>query len=214
MIPAKPFYLLRHGQSEANAAEIAAGGQMDSPLNDKGVSQAKDLGALMSQLDIQPDVVHHSFMIRAKLTAELVNTDISLEMNEWVELREHDLGDWEGRPWLEISEDIESRVAPPNGETHQQFAQRIQATFTDILDQESQKDRLPLIVCHGGVYHALGMLYEYGVSHIQNCHLHYFEPAPQLGEFPWRVTVFDIEDNALVKRPAEFCLSRALSKIA
>ena len=211
MLPAKPFYLIRHGESVANSLEVAAGGGFDSPLTEKGQGQAKTLSPFLPQLDIQPHQVHHSSMIRAKDTAIFLNESLELPMTEWYELREHELGDWEERPWSEVSHRLEAREAPPNGEPHYEFAQRIQSIFTSILEES---DDIPMIVCHGGVFHALGMLYEYGMSKIQNCHLHYFEPEPLFEDFPWRVHHFDIEGETLVKRQAPFCLSHALSRIA
>lgn len=213
MLPAQPFYLLRHGESEANAAEIAAGGGLDSPLNETGLAQAEALAAHIDLLDVKPDVIYHSTMQRAKVTAQIVNKSLSLPSIEDIELREHELGEWEGQPWSKVMPLIEEKVAPPKGESHQQFAQRIQSIFTDILESDHS---LPMIVCHGGVFHALGALYEYGMTRIQNCHLHYFEPEthPEYTDFPWRVWHFDVEDNQLVKKRAAFCLSHQLSKIA
>lgn len=213
MLPAKPFYLLRHGESEANAAQIAAGGGLDSPLNDVGIEQAESLASVVDMLEIKPDVIHHSTMQRAKVTAQIVNKALSLPFIEQHELREHELGDWESKPWDQVLPQLERHVPPPNGETRQQFAQRIQSIFTDILDET---EGMPMMVCHGGVFHALGTLYEYGMSRIQNCHLHLFEPSHDAAysDFPWRVWHFDIEDERLVKKQAAFCLSHQLSKIA
>ncbi len=39
MIPAKPFYMIRHGQTEANR-DLILQGQMDSPLTTLGREQA------------------------------------------------------------------------------------------------------------------------------------------------------------------------------
>jgi broad specificity phosphatase PhoE len=211
MLPQKPFYIIRHGQTEANRLGISAGGQTNTPLNDAGISQAETLMPFLKKLDQKPQIIHHSTMQRAKRTAEILNTELNLQMHENYNLREHDIGDWEGMPWLETLPHFEAKINPPNGETHQQFAQRIQWTLTSILNSS---DELPMIVCHGGIFHALGTLYEYGISHIQNCHLHLYEPEGEWDSFPWRVTVFDIEDGALVKNKANFCLSQALSKIA
>ncbi|MDP7142310.1 MAG: histidine phosphatase family protein [Alphaproteobacteria bacterium] len=215
MLPAKAFYLIRHGESEANKAQIAAGGGIDSPLTEKGQQQAKDLAPLIASLEVQPTVIHHSAMQRAADTARYINDGLGLDMTGTWDLREHDIGDWEGQPWAPVMQDINEKVEPPNGETYWRFAQRIQSAFTDVLESEDTEapDFVPMIVCHGGVFHAMGLLYEYGISEIQNCHLHYYEPHPEYGEFPWKVSVFDIEDGKLVKKPANFCLSQALEDI-
>ena len=40
----KKIYFMRHGQSEANAAKVVAGGGMDSPLTRLGMEQAAKVG--------------------------------------------------------------------------------------------------------------------------------------------------------------------------
>lgn len=215
MLPAKPFYLLRHGESEANAACITAGGQYNSPLTMKGIGQAEALAAVIDQLEVKPQIIYNSYMARSLRTAEIVNTGLKIEMDSRYDyaLRERDCGEYDGMPWdCEMVARMESGEKPPNGESGPEFMQRIQYTFTEIMNREV--NRLPLIVSHGGHFHAMGLIYEYGMSHVQNCHLHYFEPYPSFDLFPWRVWCFDVEGNRLVKRSAPFCLSQALDKIA
>lgn len=212
MLPQKPFYLIRHGESEANAAHIAAGGGIDSKLTDAGKSQPQELAPYLTQLEIKPTVIHHSTMIRAADTARFLNAELKLEMNPHFDLREHELGDWEGVSWDIVLPQIFDKVPLPNGENYNEFDGRIQSVFTDILNGCDDND-LPMIVCHGGVFHALGSLYEYGLTPIQNCHLHLFEPEGEWDDFPWRVTTFDVKGEKLIQSTAEFCLSRALEKI-
>ena len=64
MLPAKAFYLIRHGESEANKAQIAAGGGIDSPLTEKGQQQAKDLAPLIASLEVQPTVIRSAMQRR------------------------------------------------------------------------------------------------------------------------------------------------------
>jgi len=210
MIPAKPFYLIRHGQSEANLAEITAGGGTDSALTDLGREQPRILAPLLSQLEIKPGALYHSTMIRARDTAMLLNDQIKLDATPCYELREHEMGMWEGVLWAEVQPLLDGGQNPPGGETEAMFSQRIQSILTDILEKEQEP---PLIVAHGGLFHAIGLLYEYGMAHVNNCHLHYFEPYPMFDEFPWRVWQFDPQGNQLVKSAAPFCLSQALHQL-
>lgn len=211
MLPAKNFYMIRHGESEANAARITAGGQFDSPLTVRGEGQARALAACISELKILPEVIYHSDMKRARRTAELLNEALNIEMHELHDLREHDLGEWDGQPWEDILPLVEAHQSPQGGESVSQFAQRIQATLTDILKKE---DRRVMIVAHGGLFHAMGFLYEYGISPIQNCHLHSFVPQTDYSTFPWRVWQYDIEDSGLKRTTAPFCFSQAMERIA
>jgi broad specificity phosphatase PhoE len=212
MLPAKPFYLIRHGQSEANVNHITAGGQFDSPLTEKGRGQAQTLSPYLSQLELPPAILYHSDMQRARDTANFLNITLKLKTHERHDLREHDMGQWDGQPWSKIQPLLENGDAPPGGESEPLFAQRIQSTLTDIMNAEG--DRLPIIVAHGGLFHAIGFLYDYAMSEVQNCHLHYFEPMSEWDVFPWRVSRFDMEGTRLVKRPAPFCLSQTMEKIA
>ncbi len=209
MLPAKSFYLIRHGESVANVTHITAGGQMDSPLTETGREQARALKPFLPHLDIQPEVLYHSDMQRARDTALILNESLDLEAQEMHNLREHDMGEWDGQPWHLILPKLENGETPAGGEGESAFAQRIQSTLTTILE----KGKLPIIVAHGGLFHAMGFLYEYGMSNVQNCHLHYFEPFPAYTRFPWRVWQFDIEGGELKKSPAPFCLSQALDQI-
>lgn len=215
MLPTRSFYLIRHGQSEANAAGITAGGQIDSPLTAKGRTQAQILAPLLDQLDVKPDIVYHSSMVRARDTALILNKELKLDAIEMRDLREHDLGVWEGQPWPDIQPLLESGQIPPKGESKSTFSQRIQLALTSILQNGHE---LPMVVAHGGLFHAMGFLYEYAMSEVQNCHLHLFEPYPTTDIFPWRVWQYDVigegAKQTLERKPAPFCISHTLSKIA
>ncbi len=210
MLPSRPFYLIRHGQSEANAARITAGGQLDSPLTPKGRAQAEYLRKFLDQMEVTPDIIYHSTMIRARDTAALLNETLKLKMVERHDLREHDLGVWEGEPWVDIEPLLDRGDIPAGGESVAQFSQRIQLTLTEIL-QNGHK--MPVVVAHGGLFHAMGFLYEYAMAEVQNCHLHMFEPYPTYDTFPWRVWQFDVTGGKLLKSPAPFCISHTMSQI-
>lgn len=212
MLPSRAFYLIRHGQSEANAARLCAGGSFDSPLNETGRGQARALAAVIAQLPAKPDVIYHSGMKRARETAEILNGVLKLDIHERRDLREHEVGEWEGAAWDSVQPKFKNHENPPGGETHAQFAQRIQSVITEILGRE--QGRLPMMVAHGGLFHALGTLYEYGMTDVQNCHLHHFDPCGAFDPFPWRVCQYDIMDGKLMRNPAPFCLSVAMAKIA
>ncbi len=204
MLPLKPFYLIRHGETVANAASITAGGQFDTPLNQTGIKQAKMLRSVIGQLEVKPQIIYHSDMQRARDTATYINQTFALEMYERNDLREIDLGEWDGKPWDETLPRLENKETPPNGESEIQFATRIQNAITDVIKKSHERSP-PMIVAHGGLFHALGYMYEYGISSVQNCHLHYFEPHPENALFPWKVCQFDIEGDALKRSSAVFC---------
>lgn len=205
MLPFRPFYMIRHGQTIANAANVAAGGQFDTPLTEKGVEQARKLAKAIGQLEVKPQVIYHSNMQRARDTATYLNESLDLAMHEREDLREQDMGEWEGEPWNEVLPRLESNQFPEQGETSTQFAARIQNALTDIITNHNNNLAPPMIVAHGGLFFALGFLYEYGISPVQNCHLHYFDPHPANTLFPWKVRQFDIDGDSLSGSPAVFC---------
>lgn len=205
MLPLMPFYLIRHGESEANLARVCAGGKFDSPLSALGRSQPVTLAPYLAQLEIQPRALYHSNMQRARDTALALNEAWRLPPVEREDLREHEVGDWDGQPWDDIIPLLEKDVPPPNGENMDVFSARIKGALSDIL--ATAPAHPPVIVAHGGLFHAIGFMYSYAMSPIQNCHLHYFEPHADYALFPWKVSMFDIEGDRLVKRPAPFCWS-------
>lgn len=82
--------LLRHGQSEWNAADRSTG-WVEVGLTDRGVAQARRAGELLREHGLLPDVVHTSVLKRAVRTARLaldaarlasVPTQASWRLNE------------------------------------------------------------------------------------------------------------------------------------
>ncbi len=210
MIPAKAFYLIRHGETEANASHITAGGELDTPLTRAGQQQARNIAQVIHQLEIKASKIIHSPMSRAKDTADLINDALKLAMHKVDDFREHIVGEWEGKPWEEVRPHLEANVRPVGGENKDDFGRRVKQVLTNTL--ETHNDPV-MIVAHGGIFYSILHLYEQPFDHnIQNCHLHYFEPCNDHGAFPWRVWQFDIEDDNLVKSPAPFCSTHYTDK--
>ncbi len=201
MLPQSPFYLIRHGQSTANARQITAGGLFDSPLTDMGRHQAHTLSAyLKDHMMPMPGRIYHSTMVRARDTAHLLNQGLGLDMVPDFELREHDMGAWDGLPWDVVVPELRANKAPPGGETTDRFATRIRTVIEKIIRTHDNDENPPMIVAHGGLFHAIGFLYQHAITNVENCHLHYFEPAPAQNPFPWRVWQFDIEGGSRLSR--------------
>ena len=61
MLPAKPFYMIRHGQTEANRDCIMAG-SLDSPLTDtgRGRGQARHVQDVVQTLESKPSLIVHT----------------------------------------------------------------------------------------------------------------------------------------------------------
>ena len=203
MIPATEFYLLRHGESEANLAGVAAGGGVDSPLTVKGELQARSLADLIDQLAIKPSIIFSSPMKRARKTAEIINTKLGLDLRIAEGMEEHHVGEWEGKPWRDIGPRMKAGEIPPGGENYDQYAARVLKNITPILNRSY--DAPPMIVAHGGTFRSLGHLYGWKISDTQNCHLHRFIPYPENSAFPWQVFEYNVYGDDLSEARSAYC---------
>jgi len=201
MIPATPFYMIRHGETEANRARIMAG-SLDSPLTDKGRAQAKTIHDILQHLEIKPRTVAHSALSRARETASIINEYLGVPLVEDAGLAEMHSGDWEGVPYDDCPDFLDGWANPPNGETFPEFFQRIKGAKNRVL---SAQDAPVLIVSHGGVFRAFGKLYDLDSLGVENCHLHRFEPRVDRPEFPWTVWQYDLKPcgTGIEKKRAE-----------
>ena len=151
MLPAKAFYLIRHGETHANINQISAGGGLESDLSEFGINQAKALAAVINTLDIKPSHIYHSPMRRATDTATYINEHLGLPMTMLDDFEEHRFGEWEGLHWDEVLPNVRANVRPAGGENRDDFAKRIKRVLGTAL--ESHKDEAPpMFVAHGGTF--------------------------------------------------------------
>ncbi len=154
------FYIVRHGQSVANIQQILAG-QLDSPLTQAGVNQAKKLSRDLQQ--VQFDAVFSSDLVRAKRTAEIITLEKKLAIATTKALRERHYGIYEGKSYTEINTalealhvkhqdlDIEKRhmLGLPSTETIENANSRLITFLREIA--VANPGKVILIVCHGGL---------------------------------------------------------------
>ena len=87
--------LIRHGETEANDAQLAYG-RLESPLNPRGIEQVRSTA---EALNAQATAFHHivsSPLGRARETASIIADALNLEITIEDDIVECDLGDWEG----------------------------------------------------------------------------------------------------------------------
>lgn len=156
--------LLRHGQSEANKNDIIQG-HMESSLSELGREQAKAVGENLLESKIVFDVVYSSDLIRAAETAKIITEILGIKDIVFDErLRELKLGDYEGKNSKQLTEEEKAflkscwedyTIRIPNGETTNEFKQRIKEIFEEIV-AAGKEDSIILVVGHGGtMYHIL-----------------------------------------------------------
>ncbi|MDP9281400.1 MAG: histidine phosphatase family protein [Chloroflexota bacterium] len=156
------LYLVRHGESEANAAHRFAG-RTDSPLTERGRRQAEAVAETLAS--IQFDRIVSSPLSRCRDTALTIARRQQLPVDIEPDLVEIDVGEKTGLPFDEVRGLPEWQddgfVAWPRGETLEQVLSRAHGVITRIA-AESAGQRV-LIVGHGGVTrilmsHFLGVL--------------------------------------------------------
>ena len=101
------FYFTRHGETEWNVKKKIQG-TTDIPLDEKGIQQAKRLAETLLEKqrngELHLDRVYTSPQLRAAETARFSAEALGIDCIRLWDLREMDLGDWEGRNWDEIRE--------------------------------------------------------------------------------------------------------------
>lgn len=135
-VPERVF-LVRHGQTRWNL-EHRLQGQLDSPLTDEGVRQAKSVGERL--IDREITTVCASPLGRALRTAEIIADRIGAALVEVPELAEVDHGVMAGLTWDEIDSRFpnarEERAANrygwafPGGESYAQARARARCALS------------------------------------------------------------------------------------
>jgi len=99
------MYLVRHGESEANAKHITQG-HTDSPLTEKGEKEAEQLRETFA--DINFSAVYSSDLKRATRTADIIIAGRKLRVKTLAGLREKYFGDFEGKDHAEFVKTLKS----------------------------------------------------------------------------------------------------------
>ena len=172
MLPSTKFYMIRHGETVANAKRYASGA-MDTPLTDKGLQQALDTHDVFKTLTPKADLIIHSNLSRARDTAHIINSLLKLPMVEEASIAEQNFGDWQGMPWDDLRAKVDNEQTPPNGESLEIFYDRAINGLSKILNQN--EDKLLLITCHGGIFAALFNHFNIKKQETHNCALYEFE---------------------------------------
>ena len=150
--PVTTIDLIRHGMPQGGQRYR---GWLDDPLSEQGWQQMNE--AL--EREHSWDLIVSSSLIRcadfALALGERLHRPVQLEPR----LREISFGNWEGRTASEIYQEAPEEIAnfwsdpvnhsPPGGERLEQFAQRIEAVWSELTEEHRGKHIL--LVGHGGV---------------------------------------------------------------
>lgn len=120
-------------------------GQIDNPLNDRGIEECQKLSGELKSEPI--DVVFHSPLRRARQTAEILNGNHRKDYIPLDCFKEVDLGHWEGHEFARVIEEnrdfyqkwqADPAIAIPGGESFLQVFQRVKPGVEQILDSSYQ----------------------------------------------------------------------------
>ena len=188
------FYLIRHGQSEANRTHVVSG-QGAWPLSELGIEQARTVGQYLR--DLPPfDKIYVSDLLRTRQTFEHIFGDVEHTLSPLI--REVNVGELTGQVFTEMAQRYgESYYRARSlmsyeefgGESADEITSRIQA-FREMLEKEEGLDRVA-VVCHVGVIRTMTALAfgippcEFNVA-IRNCSVTVLEYKEGI----WRLVQF------------------------
>jgi len=148
--------LIRHGETVWNALGRQQG-QLDTPLNERGIAQARRLGCALANRAV--DRLYCSDLGRARQTAEAISDSLGLEAVCDARLRERHMGIAQGLTVEEfrLRHPVEyARFASgdadwviPGGESLRQVHQRVVACVDDLVGRHAGETLA--VVTHGGV---------------------------------------------------------------
>jgi probable phosphoglycerate mutase len=179
---------VRHGQTDHNR-EGRLQGQVDIPLNDRGVRQAETLARTVAASP--PDLIVSSPLERARDTAGAIARACGLEVTTDDAFLERSFGQWEGLRGEEIrhrwpAEHSDWRAHRPIAgldiEDRPVVGERVAAGCRRLL--EEHPGRTVMVVAHGaaitlGITALLGLdMNDFrGIAGLENCHRSVLEPV-------------------------------------
>ncbi len=149
--------LIRHGVTGWNR-EYRFQGQIDTPLAEEGIVQARDTGRRLATWPVE--AVYTSDLLRARQTAEAIAAPHGLALRVEPRLRERHYGRFEGRTREEIERDDAQAYRrwrarepdfplPGGGETLIALYERVEQALRELAQRHA--GRVIVVVTHGGV---------------------------------------------------------------
>ena len=142
---------MRHAKTDWNGRGIVQG-RLDVPINAEGAAQAAAWTRAFADLSL--GAVYSSSLKRTIETAEIVVGGLH-PVERVADLDEWHMGEWQGRPRVEMMEHIrELDDRPKGGETYREMIDRSWRSISEIFARHSSEGRDVLVVTHGGVIKA------------------------------------------------------------
>ncbi|MFX0182314.1 MAG: histidine phosphatase family protein [Candidatus Hodarchaeota archaeon] len=166
------LYIVRHGLTDYNVGEPRFRGQLDIPLSELGVQQAKAIAKALKVIPL--DIIYYSQLSRARVTAEkIIYFHPNAKFIEEPLLLTLNFGDWQGKFHKEVFKTSTEKelwytnpnaFIIPNGETFYQVFDRIHRLFIRLNDQI--EDHIALITHRVVIISILLYLFKLDPSHV------------------------------------------------
>ncbi|MEW6733712.1 MAG: histidine phosphatase family protein [Acidobacteriota bacterium] len=150
------LYLIRHGEIQREA-ESACYGQTDVALSPIGKEQSHRLSEVLVQIPLV--AVYSSDLARTMFAANLIAQTHNLSVESMQQLREINMGEWEGKSLSQINTTDPEKLTRlfnnprefcyPGGESFLEFEDRIDRALKMIL--AAHRYGSVAVVTHGGV---------------------------------------------------------------
>ncbi len=159
------FYIVRHGETEANVKRILQG-HLDYPLTKDGIRQAKKAARKLS--GVRFDEAFSSDLLRAKRTAEIITLEQNIAVKTSRLLRERSFGRLEGKSYQDYVNELKEIILQ-----YEALSEKEKFSFKFREDIESDEEivkrfitflreiavayagKTILIVSHGGMMRSL-----------------------------------------------------------
>ena len=149
MLTPRAFWFLRHGETDWNARGLSQG-NVDIPLNEVGMAQARTAAGLLRNRGIRSIVA--SPLSRAHDTALAAAAVVGRDVVLQDDLREVNFGAQEGQPMAAWFDDwIAGHVTPEGGESFS----ALRARAVQAVNRALAYPAPVLIVAHGALFRAL-----------------------------------------------------------
>jgi broad specificity phosphatase PhoE len=185
MLTPTAFWFLRHGETDWNAQNLSQG-NVDIPLNETGLAQARSAALLLRNRGITSIV--SSPLSRAKVTADIAANLLGLPVEVDRELREVAFGVQEGKPMSEwFTAWVAGVLTPAGAESFPDLTRRA----VGAINRAIRRPPVVLVVAHGALFRALrgAMGHEPNVR-TRNAVPVWCEP-PANGKDVWGITYAD-----------------------
>lgn len=169
------LYLIRHGESDMNTKSHLIGGRSnETPLTEKGIAQAEQLGRYFLQEHIVPDQVYASPAIRTRHTALHTLKAMGIDTEPLIDdrLQELEQGEWVGQNRTiiyndEVLADIAAQgkdFKSPGGESMNEVGERMLEWVESTID--TSENRRVFVFTHGFAIRCLASIL-HGWSHAE-----------------------------------------------